>query len=542
LTSQFRRSISVCSPARLAIIGIFLMSSVVVVRAQAQSAQTQPPTVQEDWDALLQESAEVPSPILTAPQVRIPGASKSSLADHFFFESRSQYWRYNTRLTGQPTVTGIINAPPSVVFNPNGYPYPQVFQPNADRAGSVVDFGTRGWISDRINTHVALRYDQDINRVNAGAPGENIIETYFPTRRFELLDAFLEFRTKPSDGLLGGASFQVGRMTVQGPELAQLDGGSFTLNRPRFTATFFGGRRYTYYSDPVERGIGGASVNVRLNPDTSIEYEGLWYIRGNHSAVLRRRFGRDWTWNTYFRMYGTSPVDFSSNMLYSPNGRTSINLGFFQKLTNKDFFYDYTYRATDKDPYNLLQRLNLGPMSQYSQLSAEAHQSVTPRLRVGAALTFRRLNSDEQDQGPFDTSFEDYRFNTQFFVLPRIETFVEYHRRSSDRLSPLNPTSFDDISHSGETNVKDMTGELRRTFGEGRVNLHGGVYYRRISLQDQFFIITGEHQSGLLAGAWLRLDQHTRLSVDYNLDNDFFLFMPDIRNSRLLQVGLNWRY
>jgi hypothetical protein len=530
---------------RLAVAGILVFFSATALSAQAQpAAQTPPPSVQEDWDSLLGEVPQVQlDPALMAPQIQIPGAHNRGFADHFFFESRSKYWRYDTRFTGQPEVTGIINAPPSTLFNPNGFPYPQVFQPNTERAGSIVDFGTRGWLSDRLNTHVAIRYDQDLTRVSSGAPAENLIETYLHNRRFELLDAFLEYRGKPSSGLLGGASFQLGRMTIQGPELAQLDGGSITLNRSRFTATVFGGRRFTYYSDPAQRGIGGADVALKLSPDSTVEYEGLWYIRGNHSVTFRQRFGRDWIWNSYFRMYGTSPVDFSSRILYSTaNGKTSLGFGYFQKLTNKDYLYDYTYNARDRDSFNKDVRLNLGPLSQYSQLSAEARQTVTPRLRVGASLTFRRLNNDEQDQGPFDTSFEDYRINTQFFVLPRTETFVEYHRRNSDRLSPLNPSSFDDISHSGETNVKDMTAELRRAFGEGQFNLHGGVYYRRISLQDQFFIITGEHQSGFLAGAWWRLDQRTRLSIDYNLDNDFFLFMPDIRNSRVLQVGLNWRY
>ena len=87
-----------------------------------------------------------------------------------------------------------------------------------------------------------------------------------------------------------------------------------------------------------------------------------------------------------------------------------------------------------------------------------------------------------------------------------------------------------------------MTAEVRRTFGEGRLTLHGGVYYRRISMQDQFFYVNGAHQSGWLLGGALKLNQKTRLFADYNLDNDFFLFTPDLKNSRALHVGVAWKF
>lgn len=148
----------------------------------------------------------------------------------------------------------------------------------------------------------------------------------------------------------------------------------------------------------------------------------------------------------------------------------------------------------------------------------------------------------KKDEGPFDTSFEDYRINAQIFPVRKVETFFEYHQRNSDRLSPLNPTSFDDLSATGETSVKDLTGDIRRSFYEGRFSVNGGVYYRRISLQDRFYYLNGLHQSGFLAGAWWKMDQHSRLFVDYDLDNDFFLLSPDLKNSRALHLGVVWKY
>ena len=46
------------------------------------------------------------------------------------------------QLTGLPTAAGVINAPITGVFNPAGIPYPDAFQPDADRVYEFLDFGT----------------------------------------------------------------------------------------------------------------------------------------------------------------------------------------------------------------------------------------------------------------------------------------------------------------------------------------------------------------------------------------------------------------
>lgn len=510
--------------------------------AQAPAAGTAPPTVQESWDSLLQGAIPqaVPDSVLTPPQSGGQKSAAGDFANHFFFESRTDYWGYDTSFTGLPTNTGIINGTAGNIFTPGGYPYSQDFQPDANRLESMVDWGTRGWLSDRVNTHFTLRYEQDLNHVDTGAPAQNIIETFGADRRFELLNASIEIDGKPTDGFFAGTSLTLGRQSVYGAELAEIDGAAFTLDRPAYSVTLFGGRRFSLFADPEQRAMGGANVTFKVDSNTSLEYEGIWYLRAGNSLVFRRRMSPRWVLSSYFRAYGGSPVDFSAQALYD-SGKTGMRFSFFQKLTDKDYFYDFTTAATDLDPHNPLLRLYLGPIAQYSQFVVDARRTITPRFRLGGSVWVRRLN-DRSDEGPFDTSFEDYKVHTQIYALPRTETFLEYHQRDSDRLSPLYPTAFDDLSATGETSVKDLTGNLRRTFAEGRLTLSGGVYYRRISLQDRFFYLNGLHQSGWLAGAWWKLDQHSRLFVDYDLDNDFFLLSPDLKNSRALHVGIAWKY
>jgi hypothetical protein len=160
---------------------------------------------------------------------------------------------------------------------------------------------------------------------------------------------------------------------------------------------------------------------------------------------------------------------------------------------------------------------------------------------LGGTVWVRHLN-DSKDQGPFINSFRDYRANSQVFPLRKTELFFEYHQHNTDRDNPLTSNTLDNISIAGETRVQDISGEVRQSFGEGRFGLSGGVYYRRINMQDQFYVINGLHQSGWLAGAWWKMSPRERLFVDYNLDNDFLLFTPDIKNSRALHVGIAWKY
>lgn len=516
---------------------------VVLTIAATLSTCAQSPSIGQAWDNLIGTGTPqaTPDPVLIPRQATALRDPESTFADHLFFEGRLDYWRYSTSFTGLPTTTSVINAPFTGIFNPNGIPYPDVFQPVANRAEGLIDFGTRGYLSDRVNTHFTLRYAQDASTVAPGSPAQNIIETFDGNRQFQFLTASIEFNSRATDGFWAGTSLQLGRQDVYGAEVAPIDGAQFTLNRPSCQFTLFGGRRFSLFTDPDQRALGGANLLLRLNPDTSVEIATLWYIKGTNRITLRRRFGPHWVAGTWLRSYGGYPVDFSAQALYaSAGGRTALRTSFFQKLTNKDYDYDFTEAARNLDPNNPLSHLYLGPLAPYTQFAVDLHRSIVKQLRLGGAVWVRRLN-DAKDQGPFDTSFEDYVANAQIYPGRKVELDFDYHQRNSDRLSPFTATTFDDVQVAGETSVKDLTAGIRRGFLEGRLDLNGGVYYRRISMQDHFLVINNAHQSGWTAGASLRVDRHTRLFLDYSLDNDFFIFKPDIANSRALRAGAAWR-
>jgi hypothetical protein len=494
--------------------------------------------IQRAWDDLIKAGNLLPAsdPALAPRQSTRTPEPESDFADHSFFEGRADYWRYSTSFTGLPMTSSVINAPFTGVFNPSGIPYPDAFQPVANRVESLIDWGTRGYLSDRVNTHFTMRYAQDVSAVASGAPAQNLIETFGGNREVQLLNASIDIAAG------AGTTLQLGRQEVYGAELASIDGAQFTVNRKSYEVTVFAGRRFSLFADPDQRAIGGANLLWRLNPDTSVEVASLWYVKGSNRISFRRRLGPRWLVNSYLRSYGGAPVDFSAQALFaSAGGKTTLRASFFQKLTDRDYAYDFTEAARSLYPNSPLSHLYLGPLAQYSQFAFDARRSLSRKVRVGGAVWIRRLN-DSHDQAAFDTSFEDYRASAQVYPGRKVELDVDYHQRNSDRLSPLTATTFDDIQAAGETSVKDASIGIRRGFREGRIELNGGAYYRRISMQDRFFIINNAHQSGWTAGGTVRVDRHTRLYFDYSLDNDFFIFKPDIANSRALRAGAAWRY
>jgi hypothetical protein len=530
----------------------FLSAPLILAQAPASPGAGKPASqtagsaseMAQAWDQVIGSavSQSTPDPALTIPPDVVPKSDIDDFLSHFYFDSRTNYQRYQTLFTGSPTTSGVINAPDTGYFNPAGIPSPSAFQPGTNRLEEFLDFGTTGYGSDRVNTHFALRYRQDLTHVDLGSPAQNVVETFLGNRLYEWLDASVTVNSKPTDGVFAGTSVTFGRMNVYGAEYASFDGGSFSLSRRKFDLTLYGGHRFTYFSDPQQRAIGGANLNLKLNPNTSIELQTLWYIRGTNRIAFRKRMRERWLVTSSFRAFGGSPVDFDAAFLYSSrSGRATLRGGFFQKLTDNDYTYDYTSLARDLADKNPLYRLYLGPLNKYSQFNVDGHMQVLPNLRAGATIVVRKLN-DETQQTPFETSFRDYRFNGQYFPWRKIETFFEYHAHSSDRVSPVGQTTLDGLVGTGETAVKDLTGEIRRSFGEGRFSLSGGVYYRRISMQDAFYYLTNIHQSGVLGSAWVRLDRRTRIYFDYSLDNDFLVFVPDIKNSQVFRIGLNWKY
>src|SRR5438876_545024 len=113
--------------------GKVLMLSMVIGCAYGQQAA--PPGQAMDigtaWDNLMTGSGAVattaPDPVFTPVSAAAKKTDVGDFLDHFFFETRTNYERYQTNFTGNPTFAGVINAPNTGTFNPAGIPAPEAF-------------------------------------------------------------------------------------------------------------------------------------------------------------------------------------------------------------------------------------------------------------------------------------------------------------------------------------------------------------------------------------------------------------------------------
>jgi hypothetical protein len=510
--------------------------------AAASSSAESYGAIAADWGDVIKDAVpQEPTPaVLTQKPAQLPATE--DFLNHFYFETRTEYTRDQYSFSGQPTTTGVIDAQPTGTVNPAGEPYPPDFQSGANSLYSYASLGTHGLGSDRINTNFAIRYQSDLTNLGPGSPGLTVVNTFGGNHLFEIMSGNVEINGKPSDGWFANSSLKLGRQTVSGQYPVDFDGASFNRHSDNYSVTFFAGRRFSYYSDPGPRAIGGVDLQLHVTPTIDMGYQGLYYRDSSHTISYRQRLTENWLLNSYFRMIDRHPVDFNLGTFWSSaNGRTTLDAAFFAKLSDHDYVFDYALPVVDNSTYNTLPRLYLGFLQPYTQGSFDVRRAFTSYLRLGGGITVRRLNNT-LDQGPFDTSFEDYHVSAQVNTWGRTETTFEYHERDSDRLPPLTSTEFGDPTYAGETKVQDLSVELGKSFLENKVSLQGGAFFRRINFQDAYDVIENAQDKGWLGSASYRIDSRTRIFFDYSLDTDFFVWRPSIKNGQIFRLGLDWKY
>jgi len=245
---------------------------------QADQDHAKPADMNAAWDKLLRDVIET-APVDKAflqPQEPVNHGPAANFLNHVFLESRTEYVRQEISFSGLPTREGVFDGTFGSVFNnPTGIPFRDAFQPNSNQMYQFLNGGTREWLSPRISTNFSVRYRQDLTHVTEASPALTLLNTFHSNRRTEFLSGYMEVRGLPADGLLSGTSLRLGRQYTYGADLAAFDGATFSVNRRRFGVSVFGGRRFTYYSDPVQRAIAGINVSLNL-PITQVWSTTAW--------------------------------------------------------------------------------------------------------------------------------------------------------------------------------------------------------------------------------------------------------------------------
>ena len=197
-------------------------------------AQAAPISIGSAWDEVLQTAPQTAAHVaLTVPQAPVSTGFGSDFGRHFFFQMSTEYVRQEISFSGLPTNGGVIDLERGPLAFPGGIPFREAFQPNADHLYSFINWGTRGWGSERVNTNFSFRYRQDLTHVEQGSPALSVVNAFRSNRLLELMSGTIEIHGLPGDGAFSRSSLQVGRQYVYGAELAALDGAQYTHSGSR---------------------------------------------------------------------------------------------------------------------------------------------------------------------------------------------------------------------------------------------------------------------------------------------------------------------
>ena len=92
-----------------------------------------------------------------------------------------------------------------------------------------------------------------------------------------------------------------------GAEFAEFDGGSFTMDRPQFSWTVYGGRSFTYFSDP-NSAPWGVEIFCIGSLRTSV-WNTIRFITSAERTCFDTGRQNTWFFTRGFRMVGSYPTD-----------------------------------------------------------------------------------------------------------------------------------------------------------------------------------------------------------------------------------------
>lgn len=475
----------------------------------------------------------------------------------------SEYRRDEIKYTGKPSLALQFPAPVPPFSVPDApiFFVPSAFEPNDEQfvsylSATVKDIGSGRF---RMDTHVSLRYSADLDGSSEASPFLGIRDNFGGRHIFEPLTFFADLKGLSPEDWSTKLSLRVGRQYVYGATPLRVDGATISINHPKFSLDLFGGRRATFYSDPAERAVVGENFVFRASESTTIRYDFAHYIDNVHTLEVRHLLGESWILNGSLFLIDADPVDLNLGATYlSPGARTRVTMNFLQKLTDNDFIYDQSYRALSQNAENQFKfrffplpptgqlfdaagRLNLGRINPYTQFYVDAYRNLTSKIGIGGTAWVRKVNSRD-DEGPFDNSFQELRFNADYYPSSAFECGTEYRYRHLSRANPNQAATFDDIRLEGEKTFHEVYANSAYHFLNSRLTVEGGLFYRRFDTQSRLISLDGMDTIGYSAGVKWRVARDYKLSLEYGFDRELAFLNPDIDNTQSFRIRFEWRF
>ncbi len=475
-----------------------------------------------------------------------------------------EYRRDEMKYTGNPTLTGVFPEPVPIFSVPDApiFFLPGAFEPNDEQLLGYASVRVKdyGFENLRFSTEASFRYSGDLDGTTNESTFIGMHESFVGRRILEPLTVFTDISHNLTDDRLTKLNVRVGRQFIYGADPIRIDGGTVTINHPRFDLDVFGGRRVTFFSDPEARGVFGQNLLVRATSRTSFGYDLLFYDDDiSHRFHIGHNIGESWVARGNFFMIDDSPVDLGFELHYLPPGaNTRMAFNFLQKLSSDDFIYDHTYRTFARNPENQIRRrffplpptgdpengngrLNLFEINPYTQFYLDVYHNLSQKFGVGGSVWVRHVN-DKEDRGPFDNSFQEYRISADYFPTSAFEASGEYRYRNLSRPNADQAREFDDIRREGETRFHEIYANAAYNFFNNRLAVEGGLFYRRLNLQSRLIDLDGLDTTGFTGGIKWRIARGYRLLLEYGIDDELPFFNPDIDYTQSFRVRFEWHF
>ena len=507
--------------------------------------------MQERWKRLYPGTESAPAVKSAAPETTkasgktSPQAGESDawggLAERSFVRFGVDFTREFVTFTGTPSRTFIVDDGPALTVTPAGFSFPDAFKQHSNRIDAYLVLGTRGYRNENVNTYVSAFHELDASSTPDGSAFQNTAQV-FGDRRTHLSNAYVEFETLGESGGLAHTGLLVGRHYVPStsPDLlasAVIDGATVRYRRGQISADVFLGRRVNFFSTPDDDITIGGRLGYYLNPVWSL-HTNYFFLQDNHRyAVEGVRRGDDLLTRVFATFRDTSMTEVGVLALYThPSWPLNLRASVTRRTDDDSFSYDVFHEGDD-----LSHRLRMGSLDRATFVSVDADYELFPRITLGATVDQKFTSAPES---AFDSGYTQFTVRGIWEATRALDIVLQGRFRNSDREPVQNAvlaTQFDDITHSGEEQYREISADVSYRVTPG-LTVNGGLYTSRLDSRTRLARVTDTKHRGLYLRTKYQFKRWATLKFEYSYDAEDRDFNPDIDGQHRFVLGFDIRH
>ncbi|MBN1421230.1 MAG: hypothetical protein JXP34_20825 [Planctomycetes bacterium] len=343
---------------------------------------------------------------------------------------------------------------------------------------------------------------------------------------------------------------RIGRQYAYESESVHFDGAWGRVRRLTFglgtiELRAFGGRRVTYFSNPVDDEVLGGGVRWDPIDALTLEASEVYLI---DSSLRGRATARPADWlelcaETFLIDEDPAYIEFAGTA--EPLARLEIDLGWREKLGQRadDFTFDFTQTARGSRRDSLdARRLRIEDLDPYDRLFGEARILLADRALVRLGGRWNRV-VDRDDRDFANADFGEVWTGVDWWEFPwrRLAGSLGLRWTQWDHPPiPAGIVAIDDLRGEGERNALEWRARLEQGIGEA-ATVGADVAWRTYDYRSRYASLDDMERLSAGADARIRFSEHLSWSIEYAYDEELPFVAPDLRWVQTLRTGLELR-